>query len=242
MRDKTIILYEVKIKETTTEDNFHIKSMDYFYWKKIKSIKEFSELWKKAGERRGTDKIFNYLEALSEAYEFSYFSLDCLTDLLEKKPNNDMLFLISYFYYSLIHNIKKTLDCLALMIKEIYIFKLPDSNCDLFYDVDKKNKFFVFLTKENKSLCDYLRSVAIQNWLKNFTTERKFIAHKSKWPIIPKTTYAENKIVSNEIVTFNSPPFNIDSFNPSSLKDKLENLKKVTEILTFVCQEINKKY
>jgi len=242
MKKELPTLLEIKVKEVRAKDNSNVHEIGlaHFYWRKIKDIKEFDKLWHKAVYKKCPNKIFEYLNALSEAYEFIHLSLDCLKTLLTEKSNNDHVFLVSYFYYSLIHNTKKVLDVLALIIKTAYNLEVKDERCD--FDTTKGKKFFISLEKENKHLYNTLLSSEFQDWIKTFSKERIFITHKCNWPIIPEEIHRSDKTIENRIVISNLPCLDEKNTSYFGLKDKLDSFLKVKEILILVCEEIDKKY
>jgi len=237
------VLLTINVKEIKSKNPYNIREIGLanFYWHKIKDIEDFSQLWKKAVYKKCPKQIYDYLNALSEAYGFIHFSIDTLKELSGNKPNNDYVFLVSYFYYSLIHNIKKTLDTLALIIKVTYSLPIKDEWCDLFNDWKKKTKIFSFLEKENKFLCEFLLSSEIQDWLEKFSRERISITHKNRWPIFPEEIHPITGPIIRQIAVSKSPDFDKE-FTCYELKNKLNELLKINEILITVCKEINKKY
>ena len=238
MKPELPTLLEIKRKAVTakTDPKTLEIGLNHFYWRKIKDINEFDNLW---CNRKIPSQIQEYLTALSESYGFIHFSLDCLEELSKEKPSNDHVFLVSYFYYSLIHNTKKTLDILALIIKTAYNLGIRDEWCD--FDTSRGNKFFIYLEKANKKLYSALLS-EFQDWIVEFSKERTLITHKRKWPIMPEDICCHGKKVISHVAISTLHPWDRASISLLSIEDRLKSFSKVKEILILVCGEINKKF
>lgn len=175
-------------------NNLH-KGLHHFYYSTMKNrVKNYQNIWSfiiqnKKELCKGHELEKHYV-SLSEQYAYLLFNNDQIVKLEEKlMPDNDDVFLMTYFTYNLILSAKSILDVFAWVIKETFLADVdlkPSEVSIIFKDYRKADKdkhdSFKKACKGNieVKLYEYLCSDGIQADFSNLEKHRDIVSHKGK--------------------------------------------------------------
>lgn len=199
------------------ENNNLCKGLHYFYYSNMKNrVKNYQTIWSfiiqnKNKLGKGHDLEEHYV-SLSEQYAYLLFNNDQAVTLEKRlRPDNDDLFLMTYFISNLILSAKSILDVFAWIIKEVFLANValkPSQVSIIFKDYRKtdkdKRESFKKACKGNldAKLYEYLCSDGIQSVFSNLEKHRDIVSHKGKIHIMVHDNRNNGKI---EIVKPKNP-------------------------------------
>jgi len=180
------------------ENGIKNKGLWYFYHLKMKErIKNYQKIWnciiKNKQILASCDKTKEYYASLLEQYVYLLFNLDQILKIEENSiPDNDDVFLMTYFTYNYVLSAKSIIDIFAWLINDIFACECKLSEVSLIfksYDRPKeKHRTFKNKLKEKaeSNFVNHICSDNVQFALSNLEQHRDIICHRGKIHIMIK--------------------------------------------------------
>ena len=176
------------------ENNNLCRGLHYFYYSKMKKrIKSYQNIWSFIIQNKMQLPRSHELEelyvSLSEQYAYLLFNSDQIVKLEKKpRPDNDDVFLMTYFAYNLILSAKSILDVFAWVIREVFLTNVslkPIEVSIIFRDYNRETEKHSKFKKACKNyldvkLCEYLCLDGTQTAFSTLEKHRDIVSHKGK--------------------------------------------------------------
>lgn len=120
--------YEYKVAPNFTRR----ENLDLYYTVRVKKdLPLFDKVWQSlvygSFVREHSQELLEYIHGIMERYKQALFAKDLLSQLLDEKPDNDLVFLVNFHFYYYITVIRALGDSLAWILNYFYSMKLENS-------------------------------------------------------------------------------------------------------------------
>lgn len=156
------------------------ENLDLYYRERVKKdFPFFDTVWQSLVNgnfaHEHSQELLEYANGIMERYKQALFGKDLLSELLHKKPDNDIVFLVNFHFYYYITVIKALGDSLAWILNYFYSMKLEDrpSQIDL-----TKTRFQEKLRRANEQLFQEICQGSVYDNFKKLKEFRDIVVHR----------------------------------------------------------------
>lgn len=108
------------------------ENLDHYFWGRVrKDLPNFDKVWRSLVYENFAHKhrqeILEYLHGAMERYKQALFAEELISKLLDREPDNDIVFLVNFHFYYYVTVIKALGDSLAWILNYFYSLKLESS-------------------------------------------------------------------------------------------------------------------